>query len=209
MNELERQDMTMPAISAEQMQMVSMAVQQMMEPVMANMCKILERNNEAMERIAATQQMMTSRISELEKQVRLKTPMSRAQENCINGEIRAKARELLDSRGYADDRKAVTKLGGMIRKSILTRYGVDSLREAPAYDYETALDQIKYWKDIPAIREVVKGALEREKKALEDAERAAGADGAGAKAAEADQPGEPDLRDADRRERGSMRKTEE
>lgn len=183
MGDMVRREEAAPAISAEQMQLVALAVQQMMEPVMANMCKILERNNEAMERIAATQQMMSTRISDLEKQVRLKTPMSRSQENCINSEIRAKARELLDSRGYADDKKAVTKLGGMIRKSILTRYGVDSLREAPAYDYETALDQIKYWNDIPAIREVVKGAQEREKKALEAAESAAGADGAGTETA--------------------------
>ncbi len=179
MNDMEIKERAGGPMSGEQMQAVSLVVQQMMEPVMANMCKLLERNNEAMERIAATQQMMSTRISDLEKQVRLKTPMSRAQENCINAEIRAKARELLDKKGCSDDRKAVSKLGGIIRKSILTRYGVDSLREAPAYDYETALDQIKYWNDMIAIRDVVKEAKERAEKAMDKAEQAAREDGVG------------------------------
>ena len=179
MNDMELRGQADGLMSSEQMQAVSLVVQKMMEPVMENMCKLLERNNEAMERIAATQQMMSTRISDLEKQVRLKTPMSRAQENCINAEVRAKAREMLDKKGYADDRKAVSKLGGIIRKSILTRYGVDSLREAPAYDYETALDQIKYWNDMIAIRDVAKEAMERAKKAMEAAEPPAGEDGAG------------------------------
>lgn len=169
-----------PIMPQEQIQLVTTLVQQMMSPIMENIGTILERNNQAMERIAATQQMMSSRISELEKQVRLKTPMSRAQENYINGAVRARARELLESRGFADDKKAVTKLGGMIRKSILTRYGVDSLREAPAYDYETALDQIKFWNDLPSIRDVAKEAQKRADLALEAAERGASADGGAA-----------------------------
>ena len=119
-------------ISAEEIQVFSAIVQQMMAPVMENIGKILQHNTEAMERIASTQQMMSARISDLEKQVRLKTPMSRTQEKCINDAIRQRARELLEEKQCADDRKAVTKLSGMIRKSVLTRYGVGSLREALA-----------------------------------------------------------------------------
>jgi len=166
-----------PAMTSEQVQLVSTLIQQMMAPVMENIGQILERNNQAMERIAATQQMMSARMSDLEKQVRLKTPMSRAQENYINGAVRARARELLESRGFADDKKAVTKLGGMIRRSILTRYGVNSLREAPAYDYETALDEIKFWMDLPSIRDVAKEAKQRADLALESAECCSDADG--------------------------------
>lgn len=177
-----------PIMPQEQIQLVTALVQQMMAPVMENIGTILERNSQAMERIAATQQMMSTRISELEKQVRLKTPMSRAQENYINGAVRARARELLESRGYADDKKAVTKLGGMIRKSILTRYGVNSLREAPAYDYETALDQIKFWNDLPSIRDVAKEAQKRAADmALEAAERGESADGGASPSGGADQ----------------------
>ena len=148
-------------LSAGEIQVISAVVQEMMAPVMENIGKILERNSQAMERIAATQQMMSSRISDLEKQVRLKTPMSRSQEKCITDTIRARARDLLDGKGFADDKKAVTKLSGYIRKSVLSRYGVDSLREAPAYDYETALEQAKNWMNMIVIRDVVKEARSR------------------------------------------------
>lgn len=176
-NELARCEDNAPVMTDEQMRFVSVMMQQMLAPVMENMGKILERNNQAMERIAATQQMMTARISDLEKQVRLKTPLSRAQENYVNNAVRARARELLESRGYDDDKKAVTKLGGMIRKSILERYGVTSLREAPAYDYETALDQVKFWNNPSLVREVAKEAQKREEMAIAADEPPAGVDG--------------------------------
>lgn len=145
----------------EQMQLVTAIVQQIMTPVMENIGLILERNNQAMERIAATQQALTDRISDLEKQVRLKTPLSRAQEKYINDAIRAKARELLEAKGVGSDQKAVTKLGAQIRKSVLSRYGVNSLREAPSYDYETCLVHVKMWNDMLAVRDVVNEARRR------------------------------------------------
>ncbi|MBQ8109405.1 MAG: ORF6C domain-containing protein [Clostridia bacterium] len=173
------------------MEIITGIVQRMMEPVMKSIGEILERNNQAMERIAATQQMMSTRISDLEKQVRLKTPMSKSQENHINSAIREKARELLEERGCAGDRKAVTKLGGMIRKSILERYGVGSLREAPAYDYETALEQVKYWDDIHALRAIAREAKEREEKNLAVSEPATGGHGKREEACATDLAGEP------------------
>ena len=136
-------------------------VQQMIAPVMEQIGAILERTNQAMERIAAAQTMMSSRIGDLEKQVRLKTPVSKTQEKCINDAIRTRARELLDGTGFAGDRKAVTKLSGAIRKSVLARNGYGSLREYPAYDYETAMKQIGMWNDLMVIRDVTKEARER------------------------------------------------
>ena len=90
--------------------------------------------------------------------------------------VRAHARELLDGKGFADDKKAVTKLGSAIRRSVLTRWGVSSLREAPAYDYETALKQIAMWNDHMTIRDVVKEARKRADVAVEAAEPAADED---------------------------------
>ena len=142
-------------------QELAVVAQQMIAPVMEQIGAILERTNQAMERIAATQQMMSTRISDLEKQVRLKTPLSKSQEKCVNDAIRARARELLDAKGCADDRRAVTKLAGAIRKSVLARNGYGSLREYPAYDYETALKQISIWNDLLTIRDIAKEAKER------------------------------------------------
>ena len=143
-------------ISEEQASMISVVVKEMMAPVMEQIAGILERNNQAMERIAATQQMMSSRISDLEKQVRLKTPFSRTQEKCVNDAIRERARELLDAKGISGDRKAVNKLGTAIRKSVLARYGIGSLREAPAYDYETALKQVQMWNNRLTVQEIAR-----------------------------------------------------
>lgn len=184
------------AISAAEIQIISTVVQQMMAPVMENIGAILERNSAAMERIAATQQMMSTRISDLEKQVRLKTPMSKAQEKCINESIRARARELLDAKSVADDRKAVTKLGGIIRKSVLARYGVDSLREAPAYDYETALGLVTGWNNPLITRDVAKEAKHRAELVMVEAEQSAGVDGAAPLEQNSDQSGESILRNS-------------
>ena len=143
------------------MQQLSQAVQSMIAPVFEQFGQILERTNQAIERIAAANSMMNARITELEKQVRLQKPVSKSQENYINDAIRKRARELLDAKGYAGDRKAMTKLCVAIRKSVLARYGVSCLREAPAYDYETALEQAAQWNDLLILKEVTKEARER------------------------------------------------
>ena len=142
-------------------QQLSQAVQGMIAPVFEQFGQILERTNQAIERIAAANQMMNSRITELEKQVRLQKPVSKSQENYINEAIRKRARELLEAKGYASDRKAMTKLGGVIRKAILSRYGASGLRDYPAYDYETALEQAAKWNDPLIVRDIVKEAKAR------------------------------------------------
>lgn len=149
------------ALSPETARMVSAVVREIVTPILQSIGVMLEHNTQAMEQIAAAQQATSERIAALEKRVRLQTPMSKSQEGCINAAIRARARELLEGRGFSDDKKAVTKLCGIIRKSVLVRYGVSSLREAPAYDYETALKQVSMWKDLMAIRDVEKEARAR------------------------------------------------
>lgn len=149
------------ALTEDQAQAVAVAVREIVTPVMTAMAEMLDRNNQALERIAASNAAMAARIGELEKQVRLKTPLSRGQEKHVNDAIKARAAELMESKGYGADRKAVTKVAGMIRKSVLARYGVGTLREAPACDYEVALEAAKRWNDIIALRDVVKEAKRR------------------------------------------------
>ena len=122
---------------------------------------------EAMERMAASQQVLTAKVAELEKQIRLKTPLSRSQERCVNDAIRARAKELCAGRGIGGDGKAVTRVAAMIRKAVLARYGVGSLREAPGYDYEIAMEMARRWCDIPQLMAAVREARAR---AAEEAE---------------------------------------
>ncbi len=195
MTEIVKRDDAMPALPQETVQIISLVVRDMMAPVMENICKMLANNTQAMEQIAAAQQITSERIASLEKRVRLQTPLSKSQENCINGAIRARARELLDPRGFSEDKKAVTKLCGIIRKSVLARYGVGSLREAPAYDYETAMKQVNMWNDRLAIRDVEKEARAREEAALALAEQPAGVDAGKTVAGVDDQSDEPGMRE--------------
>lgn len=183
------------ALSHETVEVVSVVVRDIMAPLMESIGKMLKHNTEAMEQIAAAQTLTSQRIADLEKRVRLQTPMTRTQEKYIGDAIRARARELLDTKGYADDKKAVTKLSGAIRKSVLTRWGVSSLREAPAYDYETALKQIGMWSDFMAIRDVTKEARKRAEMAMVPTEQPTGMDGQEALARPDDQPGKPNMRE--------------
>ena len=183
------------ALSPETVEVVSVVVRDIMAPLMESIGKMLKHNTEAMEQIAAAQTLTSQRIADLEKRVRLQTPMTKTQEKYIGDAIRARARELLDAKGYADDKKAVTKLSGAIRKSVLTRWGVSSLREAPAYDYETALKQIGMWSDFMAIRDVTKEARKRAEMAMVPTEQPAGMDGQEALARPDNQPGEWNMRE--------------
>ena len=183
------------ALSPETVEVVSVVVRDIMAPLMESIGKMLKHNTEAMEQIAAAQTLTSQRIADLEKRVCLQTPMTKTQEKYIGDAIRARARELLDAKGYADDKKAVTKLSGAIRKSVLTRWGVSSLREAPAYDYETALKQIGMWSDFMAIRDVTKEARKRAEMAMVPTEQPAGMDGQEALARPDDQPGKPNMRE--------------
>ena len=71
----------------------------------------------------------------------------------LNDAIRMRARELLDKSSVSDN-KAITKLGNLIRKSVLARYGVSSLRDVPKHEYNVALSQIGMWNDILSVRTV-------------------------------------------------------
>lgn len=167
MNELTKTEQG--GLSPQTAELVSVVVRDIMGPLMESIGKMLKHNTEAMEQIAAAQQMTSQRIGELEKRVRLQTPMSRTQEKFINDAIRARARAILDSKGYGEDKKAATKLGSAIRKSLLARWGVASLREAPAYDYDTALKQVELWNDLLAIRDAAREARERAEARQHDA----------------------------------------
>lgn len=173
------------ALTPETAEIVAAVVRSMMAPLMESIGEMLKHNAEAMEQIAAAQQLTSQRMADLEKRVRLQTPMSRTQEKYVQEAVRARARELLDGKGYAEDRKAVNKLAGAIRRNVLSRYGVASLREVPAYEYEVALKQVTMWNDLLAIRDVVKEARRRAGTSA-DAEQAAGCAGKETVSGEAD-----------------------
>ena len=151
----------LPALTQEQAQMIPALIQHMMGPLIEAMGQMLKNNTDALNQLAATQQIQADRMEALEKQIRLNTLVTPQQVKYINEAIRARAREMLDKRGV-DDRKAVTKLGNALRKSLLARYGVGALHEIPKHEYSVAMSHIATWNDMLAVRDIVKEARERE-----------------------------------------------
>ena len=159
-------------------------ITELMRPVMQTIGKMLENNTAALEQLSAAQSVQNDRLEALEKQSRLQTKVDSKQVSYLNDAIKHKARELLDKR-QVDDSKSITKLGNLIRKAVLKRYGISTLRDVPKHEYNVALSQIDMWSDLLAVRDVVKEARSRAE-ALENAGRSAGADGAEAVPGQAD-----------------------
>ena len=129
-------------------------VAEIISPVMKTIGKLLENNTAALEQLSSAQSVQNDRLEALEKQIRLQTLVTSKQVYYLNDAIRMRARELLDKRSVSDN-KAITKLGNLIRKSVLARYGVSSLRDVPKHEYNVALSQIGMWNDILSVRTVV------------------------------------------------------
>jgi len=132
-------------------------ISELMRPVMQSFGKMLENNTAALESLGATQSVQNDRLAAMEKQIRLQTPVTSKQVSYLNEAIRSRARVLLDKKSI-DDKKAITKLSGMIRKSVLSRYGIGNMREIPKHEYSVAMSQIELWNDVLALRDVVKEA---------------------------------------------------
>lgn len=128
-------------------------VAEIISPVMKTIGKLLENNTAALEQLSSAQSVQNDRLEALEKQIRLQTLVTSKQVYYLNDAIRMRARELLDKRSVGD-KKAITKLGNLIRKSVLARYGVSSLRDVPKHEYNVALSQISMWNDILSVRTV-------------------------------------------------------
>ena len=128
-------------------------VAEIISPVMKTIGKLLENNTAALEQLSSAQSVQNDRLEALEKQIRLQTLVTSKQVYYLNDAIRMRARELLDKRSVSDN-KAITKLGNLIRKSVLARYGVSSLRDVPKHGYNVALSQIGMWNDILSVRTV-------------------------------------------------------
>ena len=133
----------------------------------------------------SAQTVQNERMAALEKQIRLQTPVTNKQVAYLNDAIRARARVLLNEESVRDGR-ATTKLGNAIRKAVLMRYGISSLREVPRHEYNVALNQIGLWNDALTVWDVGKEAKDRAEASMAGAEPAAGVDGSATDAGQPD-----------------------
>ena len=155
-------------------------VQQMMGPLVEAMAKLLENNTAALHQLSAAQQVQNDRLEALERQIRLNTPVTRQQARYLSAAMKEHALELLDKSSISDP-QAIRKLAGIIKKDVLSNYGITALAEIPKHEYNVAMHFVKTWNNMRIVREVVKEARKREEEvadaALADAEPDAGENG--------------------------------
>lgn len=150
-----------PPAPANEGQMIAQVIERLMTPFVEAMARAMKNNTEALDRVAAQQKVQNDRLEAMERQIRLQTPVTATQVRYVGDAIRKQARTLLDARSVADDQKAVRTLSGMIRKSVLMRYGVSALSEIPRHEYQVVLTQVQTWNDALCVRDVVKEARSR------------------------------------------------
>lgn len=137
--------------------LVANVIDQLMRPLFESMAKVLKDNAEAIEHIAANQDIIRNRMEALEKQVRLQTPVTDRQARYLADAARTRAKELLGEECMKATR-AVTKLAGIIKKAVLIRYGYESLREIPRCEYDVAMKQIESWNKPMTVYEIMEEA---------------------------------------------------
>lgn len=159
--------LALSALTPAQSEALPLVIQQVIGPVMKEMCTLMRNNNEALNQLADAQRIQSDRMEALERQIRLNTPVTQQQVRYINDAIRSKARDVLYKRGVDDD-KAARKLGTAIRKSILARYGIGTLHEIPRHEYSVTMSHVSTWNDMLCIRDAVKEVRERAATAEKD-----------------------------------------
>lgn len=158
-----------PAGNSEIMvQAVNLAIREVVMPFMASLSEMMKNNTEALQYLAAQQKVQTDRMEALEKQIRLNTLVTPTQAKYLSDAIRKRAKEILSKKNLEADRKATTKLSGVIRKAVLSRYGVSGIHDIPKHEYTIAMQQIETWNDIPAVMEITRDARKRASAAVPD-----------------------------------------
>lgn len=143
---------------------LAQVIERVLSPVVEAMARMMKNNTEALDRLAATQKVQSDRMEAMERQIRLNTLVTPQQVRYFNEAIRKRAREQLNkfAPAYLDDQKAVKALSAMIRRAVLTRYGVSALHEIPKHEYPVVLSQVQTWSDALGTRDVLKGVRSRE-----------------------------------------------
>ena len=148
------------ALTPEQADQISAVLQGVIGPLFKALSDTVAQNAQALERFAALQAQQNARMEQLERQMRLNTPVTSQQVRYINNAIRDKAKALLDEK-KVDDPTATKKLANVIRKALLVHYGVSATNELPKCEYSVVMDWINRWFAPAKIRAIAQEVQER------------------------------------------------
>lgn len=120
--------------------------------MIAALREVVQEFQGAMQIMAMNQQAMARKLDELEREVRWSVPVTQKQAKLLNEQIKSRAEELCAKAGRKD-KETVKRLSRVIRKSLLIRYGVSSVKDIPKIEYPVAVQAAAKWFEIYAIRE--------------------------------------------------------
>lgn len=136
---------------------ISAIMERVLSPVLETLARFMQNSSEALNQLSAQQKMQTDRMEALENEARLNAPVTQAMVRYLNAAIKKRAQELISKLRPDADERARQRLARVIRKSVLTLYGVNTLNEVPKHQYNVALTHIGTWMDIFEIQEILKG----------------------------------------------------
>lgn len=131
-------------------------VQTVMEGFVGQITRVLENNSRAMEQCAQAVNGVNERMNELEKQMRVNTPLTHAMANYLTKAIRDRARELAATNA-PEYPKAPAAVGREIRKALFTHYGVSDMRSIPRHAYDVAMERVQAQRWTTKMDDAVRG----------------------------------------------------
>lgn len=119
------------------------ALQRVMQPIV-----------EALEKLAAMQKVQSDRLTALEREIRVNTPVTPVQVKYINAAMKDRAKALLLPFGAEGDRKKANRVTALIRKAMLVECGVGNMSEIPRCDYHAVMDNIGMWNSRMQVKKI-------------------------------------------------------
>lgn len=110
-----------------------------------------------MQGMANTLALMNQRMEQLERQVKLLTPLTSAQEKALGEKIKQRAEELREE--YRLSAACVPAIANAIRKELKLVGGVRALRELPRMEYLVYVERVSLWDDYSTMRAIRKNAM--------------------------------------------------
>lgn len=136
-------------IPANENQEIQAAVNAAMEP-MARMYKAM---TEAMLQMSASMRAMQETMDELQRESRMRAPLTGIQKRHVDEAIRERAKGVADRHGMQE---AFTPMCRDIRRKLCRRWGVRSVSEIPSCEYAAALDTVAYWDETDMVMKYAK-----------------------------------------------------
>lgn len=115
------------------------ALMQCMEP----MAKAYAAMTSAMNQMAAGISAMQQTMDRMQKENAYRIPLTDAQNRFLTAAIKERAQGIVQRKGLPQ--KAAQDAAREIRKKLQVRWGVNTIRQIPSFEYQAAMETVKYW----------------------------------------------------------------